>query len=114
MKLSRGCLVSLRDDAHFLAKPRPAVVVQCTDCLALRESVTVCLLTSDTEPPMPMRPLLKPSALNKLKNPSCVQVDKVMTVPKAIISEPWGRVSPSDLKKISSALAFWLGISDLS
>ena len=112
MKLTRGCLVSLRDDAHFLAKPRPAVVVQCTDCIELRDSVTVCLPTSETEPPMPMRPLLKPSVSNKLQKPSCVQTDKVMTVPKAIISEPWGRVSPSDLRNISSALAFWFGIPD--
>jgi mRNA interferase MazF len=106
VKLSRGCLVSIQDGSSFLSKPRPAVVVQCTDCIDLRDSVTLCLLTGDIEPPMPMRPMLAPSASNGLKKPSCVQSDKVVTVPKSAISEPWGRVSTTDLKNISAALAF--------
>lgn len=111
MTLKRGNLVSVQHGTAFLSKPRPAVVIQATECLAMRDSVTICLLTSVHDEDFPVRPVLSPSKLNKLEKVSAVQIDKVMTVPRAAVSDPWGSVSAADLKKISLAVAFWLGLS---
>jgi mRNA-degrading endonuclease toxin of MazEF toxin-antitoxin module len=79
---------------------------------ALRESLTLCPLTGDDDAPMRhVRPVLLPTPENSLEKVSMVQIDKVITVPLGAVSKPWGQVSDDDLKNISAALAYWLGIS---
>jgi mRNA-degrading endonuclease toxin of MazEF toxin-antitoxin module len=112
VKLRRGDVVRVNGKGDFLAKPRPAVIVQCNDCLALRESVTVCLLTSVFDDGAEFRPVVMASQANGLEKTSAVQVDKVATLFREnIAGDPVGRVSATDLKNISAALAFWLGLS---
>jgi len=111
VKLRRGDVVLVKGKGDFLSKPRPAVIVQCNDCMALRESVTVCLLTSLFDDAAEFRPVVKKSSTNGLEKTSAVQVDKVATLYREnIAGEPVGRFSPSDMKNISAALVYWLGI----
>lgn len=112
MKLRRGDVVWVKKSkGDFLTKPRPVVIVQCNDCLALRESVTVCLLTSTMDGDAPFRPIIKKTAANGLECESAVQVDKVATLyQENIDGEPIGRLSAADMRKISAALAFWPGL----
>lgn len=110
--MQRGSLVTVANPSAFLSKPRPAIVIQATECLAMRDSVTVCPLTGFEDADMAnVRPVLLPTPENGLEKPSAVQIDKVITVPKQAVSVSWGHASPAEMKKISSALAFWLGIS---
>lgn len=112
VELRRGDVVLMRKaKGDFLTKPRPVVIVQCNDCLAMRESITVCLLTKSTDFDVEFRPLIKKTAANGLAFDSTVEVDKIATLYREnLASEPKGRVSPADMKKISAAVAFWLGL----
>jgi len=47
MSWRRGDLVTVAAKGHYTGKPRPALVVQATETLPYRDSVTVCLLTAD-------------------------------------------------------------------
>lgn len=47
MTLRRGDLVTVAAKGPYTSKPRPAVVIQATETLALRDSVTICLLTTN-------------------------------------------------------------------
>ena len=61
-------------------KPRPAVVVQ-SDLFARHTTVTVLPVTSTVTRPAPLFRLpLEPSSENGLQAPSCVMVDKTMSV----------------------------------
>jgi mRNA interferase MazF len=109
--LRRGDVVLVRSSADYFGKPRPAVVVQCQACLDLRLSITVCQFTSAMDADADFRPIVEPTAKNGLKARSAVQVDKIGTLyPENILGETKGRVSPSDMKNISAALAYWLGL----
>ncbi|MEQ1593420.1 MAG: type II toxin-antitoxin system PemK/MazF family toxin [Thiobacillaceae bacterium] len=112
MAFKRGDVVMMaRASGAYLEKPRPVVIVQCNDCLELRESVTVCLFTKSAEGDVEFRPLVKKTAANGLKFDSVVEVDKVATLYREnIAGKPKGRLTSADMKNISSALAFWLGI----
>lgn len=111
VSLKRGDVVWVKGKGDFLSKPRPAVIVQCADCLALRDSITVCLLTSVFDEAAEFRPVVKKTSSNGLEKTSAVQVDKVATLYRENVDgDPVGRLSASDMKNISAALAFWLGI----
>jgi mRNA interferase MazF len=47
MRLRRGDLVTVAAKGAYTGKPRPAVVIQAGETLPYRDSVTVCLLTSE-------------------------------------------------------------------
>lgn len=47
MSLRRGDLVTVAAKGPYTAKPRPALVIQAAETLPYRDSVTVCLLTTD-------------------------------------------------------------------
>ena len=47
MTLRRGDLVTVAAKGPYTSKPRPALVVQASETLPYRESVTVCLLTTE-------------------------------------------------------------------
>lgn len=108
VELRRGDVVFMRKaKGDYLTKPRPVVIVQCNDCLSMRESLTVCLLTKSMDLDVEFRPLIKKTAANGLTFDSTVEVDKVATLYREnLASEPKGRGSPADMRKISAALAF--------
>lgn len=95
----------------YTGKPRPAVVVQATAATQFRDSVTVCLLTSELlEAPL-FRVRLKKSGWNRLERDSDVMADKIVTVPKDAIELPaFGRLSPREVARLNRALRFWLGL----
>ncbi|MBI1942625.1 MAG: type II toxin-antitoxin system PemK/MazF family toxin [Betaproteobacteria bacterium] len=45
--MRRGDLVTVAVKGPYTGKPRPALVVQTSETLPYRDSVTVCLLTAD-------------------------------------------------------------------
>jgi mRNA interferase MazF len=47
MSLRRGDLVSVAAKGPYTGKPRPALIVQASESLPYRDSVTICLLTSE-------------------------------------------------------------------
>jgi len=67
----------------YASKPRPVVIVQ-DDAFAARDSVTVCLITTDPADLPVFRIAVDPTAENGLKAISRLMVDKVTTVPRRL------------------------------
>lgn len=84
-------IVSLLGD---YGKPRPAVVVQ-SDRYAGLPSVVVCAISTDVRPELSeLRPLVEPSALNGLRRPSQIMLDKPGALPRTKVSPPIGNLGP--------------------
>src|SRR5881397_3492311 len=111
MTLQRGDLVTVAAKGHYTSKPRPALVIQASETLPYRDSVTVCLLTTDLIDAPLFRVRLEPGPDNGLKEPSDVMADKVVTVPRSVISpKKLGTLGSEDLRRVDDALRFWLDL----
>ena len=91
-------------------KPRPAVVVQSDLFNETHQSVTVCPLTSDLKDAPLFRLDIAPSAINGVKKPSQIMIDKIVTLPAERIRPSIGRVNHSQLVQIGIALRLWLAL----
>ncbi len=108
--MRRGDLVTVALPGDF-GKPRPAVVVQ-SDLFAGHATVTVLPVTSTLTPPTPLFRLpLEPSPENGLRAPSCVMVDKAMSVRAGRLGRTIGRLDEVDMMRINRAMALFLGIA---
>ena len=104
--MQRGDLVTVALQGDF-GKPRPAVVVQ-SDLLAELDSVVLCPITSELRDAA-FRVDIEPSPSNGLQKMSQVMVDKLATLPRARVSEPFGRVDEERMRAISRALLLVVG-----
>ena len=111
MTLLRGDLITVAAKGHYTGKPRPALVIQASETLPYRDSVTICLLTADLIDAPLFRVRIEPAPTNGLNQPSDVMADKILTVPRSVVSaKSIGRLSAAELEKVDAALAFWLGL----
>ena len=109
MTYRRGDIVICAASGDY-GKPRPAVVLQSDLFNPTHASVTVCPVTSHlTDAPL-FRVPLKPTPGNGLKTESQAMTDKLVTLRAERISRVVGHLAESDLGKIDSALALWLGL----
>lgn len=106
MILRRGDVVGVMDsEMDFLAKPRPALIIQASDYLEVRDTVIVCLFSSELNEEIFFRPIFNPTAGNGLESKSALQADKLFSVRKTRLSETvWGAFSVSEMKKVNRAL----------
>jgi len=105
--MMRGDLVTVSLQGDY-GKPRPALVVQ-SDLLAELDSVVVCPVTSEIRD-VAFRVTLEPSPANGLQKLSQVMVDKLSTLPRARISEPFGRVDDERMRAVGRALLLVVGV----
>ena len=111
MTWRRGDLVSVLAAGEYTAKARPALIVQSSEAVALRDSVTVCLLTGELIEAPAFRVRIKPERDNGLRKTSDVMIDKLITIPKsAIVGSAFGKLSLAQLKDVDRALRFWLNL----
>ena len=97
--------VSLQGD---YGKPRPALVVQ-SDLLTDSESVVLCPVTSELRNAA-FRVTVEPSPANGLRALSQVMVDKLSTLPRSKISEPFGHLDDERMKTVDLALLLVVGV----
>ncbi|MFZ4803532.1 MAG: type II toxin-antitoxin system PemK/MazF family toxin [Synechococcus lacustris] len=81
--MKRGELWTMAGGPGYASKPRPVVIVQ-DDAFAARDSLTVCLITTDPADLPVFRIAVDPTAENGLKAISRLMVDKVTTVPRRL------------------------------
>lgn len=111
MSHRRGDLVWVAVKGPYTSKPRPAAVVQATAVAQYRDSVTVCLLTSELIDAPAFRVRIRKSRWNRLESDSDLMVDKIVTVPKdAVETRSLGRLSPDEIARLNRALRFWLAL----
>ncbi len=103
----RGDLVTASLQGNY-GKPRPALVVQ-SDLLTDLESVLLCPVTSDLRNAV-FRVTVEPSPANGLRELSQVMVDKLSTLPRTNISEPFGHLDEERMKMVDRALLLVIGV----
>lgn len=93
----------------YASKPRPAVILQ-ADVFDQTGSVTVVPFTTDpTEAPL-FRLELAPDAVNGLRTPCRIMVDKITTVPRANLGLLVGQLGQEDMLRLNRATVAFLGI----
>ncbi len=108
--MRRGEIWTVAGGKDYAGKPRPAVILQ-DERFDKTASVTVCAFTTDpTEAPL-FRLLIHPSAINGLRAPCRLIVDKITTVPKTKIGTLVGRLADEDLLRLNRAVLVFLGIA---
>jgi len=105
--MQRGDLVTVSLQGDY-GKPRPALIVQ-SDLLTDLESVVLCPVTSDLRNAA-FRVTVEPNPANGLRALSQVMVDKLSTLPRTKISEPFGRLDDARMKAIDRALLLVVGV----
>jgi mRNA interferase MazF len=106
--MKRGDLVTIAISGDY-GKPRPALVVQ-ADIFAALTAVTVLQMTSDIHDEHLVRIHVLPSAGNGLRKPSQVMIDRSMTVPRAKIGAPFGRLDDESMLAVNRALSSFLAL----
>jgi mRNA interferase MazF len=92
------------------SKPRPVVIVQ-DEAFTVRDSVTVCLITTDPADLLVFRIAVHPTPENGLRATSRLMVDKVTTVLKSRLSQCIGRLADADLLRLNRSLLVFLGLA---
>jgi len=105
--LRRGDLVAIALPGDF-GKPRPALVIQ-SDQFIETATVSVLLLTGTLVDAPLIRMDIAPAPDNGLRKASQIMVDKVMTVRRDKVGEPFGRLDDKTMVSVNRALALFLG-----
>ena len=103
----RGDLVRVSLQGDY-GKPRPALVVQ-SDLLEELDSVVLCPVTSLLRNAA-FRVIVEPNRSNGLRTLSQIMVDKLSTLPRAKVSEPFGRLDDERMKAVNTALLLVVGV----
>ena len=103
----RGDLVRVSLQGDY-GKPRPALVVQ-SDLLEELDSVVLCPLTSAVRNAA-FRVTVEPNPSNGLRALSQVMVDKLSTLPRAKVSEPFGRLDEERMRAVDRTLLLVVGV----
>jgi mRNA interferase MazF len=109
--MRRGDVVVVAAPGDY-GKPRPAVIVQTDAFPRDHASVVVCQLTSEFVLAPEFRVTIDPSKANGLLVRSQVMADKPVTVRRARIGQPIGRLDADDIGRLNIALAFVMGLAD--
>src|SRR5690606_28576817 len=104
--MKRGDLVTVAAKGHYSGKPRPALIIQ-ADLFAELQSVTVCLLTSELVDAPLIRLTVEPSGDNGLDKACQVQIDKLVTVPRARIGSRIGALDHETMVRVDRSLALF-------
>jgi len=105
----RGDLVTVAMPGDF-GKPRPALVIQ-SDQFTDTATVSVLLISGTLVDAPLVRLEVEPSPQNGLRKRSQVMVDKIMTVKRDKLGEPFGRLDDETMIAVNRALALFLGFA---
>jgi len=108
--MKRGEIWTMAGGTGYASKPRPIVIVQ-DDAFTARDSIVVCLITTDATDLPVFRVPVDPTALNGLRATSRLMVDKVTTVPKSRLGQRIGRLADDDLLRLNRSLLVFLGLA---
>lgn len=108
--MRRGEIWTAAAGSGYTGEPRPVVIIQ-DDRFDATSSITVCAFTTDpTDAPL-IRLLVEPDAINGIRQPSRLMVDKVTTVSKRKLGEHLGQLGVEDLVRLDRALMVFLGLA---
>jgi mRNA interferase MazF len=108
--MKRGEIWAMAGGSGYAGKPRPVLIVQ-DDAFAERDSVTVCLITTDPADLPVFRIPVEPTADNGLRAASHLMADKVTTVQRSRLGQRIGCLSDADLLRLNRSLLVFLGLA---
>jgi mRNA interferase MazF len=108
--MKRGEIWTMAGGSGYAGKPRPVLIVQ-DDAFAERDSVTVCLITTDPADLPVFRIPVEPTADNGLRGASRLMVDKVTTVQRSRLGHCIGQLVDDDLLRLNRSLLVFLGLA---
>ena len=109
--MRRGELWSAATGSGFGSKPRPVLILQ-ADAFNEAPNIIVALLTSVSDREQSLRPRLGPDTINNLLDPSLVQIDILVTVPRQKFGSLIGRLTERDQGRVDHALLAYLGFAN--
>ncbi len=109
--MRRGDVVIVAAPGDY-GKPRPAVIVQTDAFPDSHSSVVICQMTSLLVDAPDFRVTIEPSDRNGLRIRSQVMADKPVTVRRDRVGDQIGHLTPSDMSRLNTALAFVMGLAD--
>jgi mRNA interferase MazF len=108
--MRRGEIWTVAGGKDYAGKPRPVAILQ-DDRFDATLSITVCAFTTDpTDAPL-FRLAIEPNAMNGLRLPCRLMVDKITTVPKSKIGTLIGRLDDADILRLNRAVLVFLGLA---
>jgi mRNA interferase MazF len=108
--MKRGEIWTMAGGSGYAGKPRPVLIVQ-DDAFAERDSVTVCLITTDPVDLPVFRIPVEPTADNGLRAASHLMADKVTTVQRSRLGQRIGCLADDDLLRLNRSLLVFLGLA---
>jgi mRNA interferase MazF len=106
----RGEIWTVAGGPDYARKPRPMIIIQANQ-FSDTASITICgLTTTATDTPL-ARLVIQPSALNGLRSPSHVMVDKIASVPKSKLGHRIGHLADEDITRLNSHLRIFLDLA---
>jgi len=108
--MKRGEIWTMAGGSGSAGKPRPVLIVQ-DDAFAERDSVTVCLITTDPADLPVFRIPVEPTADNGLRAASHLMADKVTTVQRSRLGQRIGQLADDDLLRLNRSLLVFLGLA---
>jgi mRNA interferase MazF len=108
--MKRGEIWTMAGGSGYAGKPRPVLIVQ-DDAFAERDSVTVCLITTDPADLPVFRIPVEATAHNGLRAASRLMVDKVTTVQRSRLGQRIGCLTDDDLLRLNRSLLVFLGLA---
>ena len=108
--MKRGTIVVVAARGAYTGKPRPALVVQSDLFNPTHSNIAICPITSDCVDAPLFRLSLPPGARTGLNSASQVMIDKIVSVPRAAISEEIGECDSRELESVDDGLRRWLSL----
>ena len=108
--MKRGEIWTMAGGSGYAGKPRPVLIVQ-DDAFAERDSVTVCLITTDPADLPVFRIPVEPTADNGLRAASHLMADKVTTVQRSRLGQRIGCLADDELLRLNRSLLVFLGLA---
>ena len=108
--MKRGAIVVVAARGAYTGEPRPALVVQSDLFNPTHASITLCPITSDCVDAPLFRLTLPPGPRTGLREVSQVMIDKIVSVPRAAISEEIGECDAREIDAMEDTLRRWLGL----
>ncbi len=108
--MKRGTIVVVAARGAYTGKPRPALVVQSDLFNPTHSSIAICPIISDCVDAPLFRLTLPPGSRTGLNSASQVMIDKIVSVPRAAISEEIGECDSRELESVDDGLRRWLSL----
>lgn len=107
--MRRGDLVTVAMPGDY-GKPRPALVIQ-ADQFSEVDSVTVVFITGTITAAPLLRLTVEPTSDNGLRKRSQIMIDKIMTVRRERLGEPFCRLDDETMLALNRAIVLFLGLA---